>query len=117
MIEKKFYYNLGNQEQEFVNYHDLESIQIYNNSKYFLENFEQNFKDIEKKIKFDCQIAINKSINTISNHIGSRELQEEYLTLKAILLGKSSINFSVHPQCEALCKNILALKILVRFNY
>lgn len=99
-------------------YVDRESLQLYMNSKQFLKNYMQNYDEFQqspstKTLRFECQKAINIPVNAISG-INEQHLRDKYERLHNLLIGRSSPNFNSHPQGAAFCKNILALKIVVR---
>lgn len=98
-------------------YSDFESLQSYMKIHVFLTNYMATYRELAqasslKKFRFECQKAINIPVNAISG-VNASHLKEKYETLKSLLMGKSSLNISQHPQGVAFCKDILAKKIVV----
>ncbi|XP_015435039.1 PREDICTED: nucleoporin GLE1 isoform X2 [Dufourea novaeangliae] len=113
--EKNHSTNIQN-ENHLYEYVDKESLQIYVNSKQFLENYMKSYDEFvqsasTKKFRFEYQKAINVPINAISG-ISKQHLCDKYERLHKLLMGQSSLNVHQHPQGVAFCKNILAKKIV-----
>lgn len=100
-------------------YVDYELLNIYNRSRQFLDTYKQSYKDFlrspdTKKIRFECQKAINIPVNAISS-INEQHLRDKYDKLQSFLIGKSSPNLTQYPQGTLFCKDHVAKKLIVHF--
>lgn len=103
-------------EGNLYQYVDRESLQMYINSQQFLENHLKSHNEFlqspsTKKLRFECQKAINIPVNAISA-ANPEHLRDKYERLQNLLIGRASPNVLKHPQGAAFCKNILAKKIV-----
>ncbi|XP_076281180.1 gle1 RNA export mediator [Lasioglossum baleicum] len=101
---------------DLYEYVDKESLQMYANSKQFLENYAKSYAEFlqstsTKKFRFECQKAINIPVNAISG-INRQHLYDKYERLHNLLIGQSSPNVNQYPQGTTFCKNVLAKKIV-----
>ncbi|XP_076646224.1 gle1 RNA export mediator [Halictus rubicundus] len=101
---------------DLYEYVDKESLQMYANSKQFLENYVKSYDEFlqsasTKKFRFECQKAINIPVNAISG-INRQHLYDKYERLHNLLTGQSSPNVNQYTQGATFCKNVLAKKIV-----
>nr|XP_033325449.1 nucleoporin GLE1 [Megalopta genalis] len=101
---------------QLYEYVDKELLQMYINSKQFLENYVKSYDEFlqsasTKKFRFECQKAINIPVNAISG-ISRQHLYDKYERLNSLLKGESSPNVNQYPQGAAFCKNMLAKEIV-----
>ncbi|XP_078039527.1 gle1 RNA export mediator [Augochlora pura] len=97
-------------------YVDKELLQMYINSKQFLECYVKSYDEFvqsasTKKFRFECQKAINIPVNAISG-ISRQHLYDKYERLNSLLKGESSPNVNQYPEGAAFCKNMLAKEIV-----
>ncbi|XP_032683925.1 nucleoporin Gle1 isoform X2 [Odontomachus brunneus] len=97
-------------------YVDHESLNIYNRSRQFLAAYRQSYKDFlqspdTKKLRFECQKAINIPVNAIAG-TSEQHLRDKYDRLQSLLTGRSTPNLIQHPQGTFFCKDHVAKKIV-----
>jgi len=74
-----------------------------------------------KKYRFDLQKAINITINSISANSGEG-LTEKITHLRALMEGRQvsvmgkQVDIGQHPEARLYCCNLLALKLVVRYD-